>query len=188
MRHKKLTCLLLCVPLVFAACGGGTTNAPGVAASSSAPSPQTNAPALTTPTPDAPQTQKVTATVEETKLNAGGAGVANLTLDIAEGYHIHANPASDKFYVATEVRAEPQEGVTPGKPVYPSALTKKFEFSNTPLAVYEGHAVIRLPLRADKNAVKGRHSFRAKIRLQPCNDQVCLPPREIDASIPLTIN
>jgi hypothetical protein len=186
MRQKNLACLLLCAPLVFAACGGGgTTNATNSVATNSAPAPQTNAQAPNAPTP---QPQVVTATVEEAKLDAGGTGEANVRLDIAEGYHVNANPASDKFYVATEIRAEPQDGVTPGKPAYPPAVSKKFEFSNTPLAVYEGRVVIRLPLRADKSAAKGRHTFRAKIRVQPCNNQACLQPREIDASIPLVIN
>jgi hypothetical protein len=185
MRHKNLLVLLICAPLLFNACGGGTTNTNNAAAANSSPSPLLNA---QTPTAPTPQTQVVTATVEETKLDAGGAGETHVRLDIAEGYHVNANPASDKFYVATEIRAEPQEGVTPGKPVYPSALSKKFEFSETPLAVYEGHADIRLPLRADKTAAKGRHTLRATIRVQPCNDHECLRPREIDASIPVVIN
>ena len=122
------------------------------------------------------------------QLSAGGAGEALVRLDIAEGYHVNANPPSDKFYIGTEVRAEPQEGVTPGKPVYPPAVTRKLSFSDKPLSVYEGRAVIKLPLTADKGAAKGRHTFRARIRVQPCNDEVCLPPREIEAAIPLTIN
>src|SRR5256714_1379331 len=139
--------------------------------------------------PNARQARRVvTATVEEASLDAGGAGEADIRLDIAEGFHVNANPASDKFYVATEVRAEPQEGVTPGTPVYPKSVTRKLSFSDKPLAVYEGRAVIRLPLRADKTAAKGRHSIHATIRVQPCNDKACLQPRNIDAYIPVTIN
>lgn len=136
----------------------------------------------------APQAQVVTATVEEAKLEAGGQGEATVRLDIAEGYHVNANPASDKFYVATELRAEPQEGVTPGKPVYPAGLSRKLGFAEKPLSVYEGSVRIRLPLRADAGAEKGRHTLRAKIRVQPCNDEACLQPREIDAPIPVTVN
>ena len=52
----------------------------------------------------------------------------------------------------------------------------------------EGSVVIKLPVRADKNATKGRHTLHTKLRVQPCNDEVCLPPRDIDAPIPVTIN
>jgi hypothetical protein len=130
----------------------------------------------------------VTATVEEAKLDAGGAGEATVRLDIAAGYHVNANPASDKFYVATELRAESQEGVTPGKPVYPAGLSRKLGFAEKPLSVYEGTVRIKLPLRADRGAAKGRHTLRARLRVQPCNDEVCLQPREIDAPIPVTVN
>lgn len=186
MRQKRLrtrTTLLslaLCAPLALAACGGD-----------SAPSNATTADAGPTPVPSAqpsPKKQEVVATADEAKLDAGGAGEAKITLDIADGYHVHSNPASDKFYIATEVKVAPQEGLTPGKPAYPKGVTHKFEFSETPLSVYEGRAVITLPLSADKSAAKGRHTLNATIRVQPCNDQVCLPPRDISAPIPVVVN
>jgi hypothetical protein len=186
MRHKNLLRLLLfCAPLLLGACGGGQT---GDATNSAATADRAPSPAASTQPVPTPQPQEVTVTVEEVKFDAGGAGEARVRLDIAPGFHVHANPASDKFYVATEVRAEPQEGLTPGKPVYPRAVSKKFSFSNKPLNVYEGQAVIRLPLRADKDAAKGRHTFRARVRVQPCDDTACRPPREIDAPIPVTVN
>jgi hypothetical protein len=186
--HRKLLLALAigCAPLLFDACAGNqqnTSNAPAAASPAATPTAaqaSNNAPSS--------QPQVVTATVEETKLAAGGAGEAAVRLDIADGYHVNANPASDKFNIPTELRAEAQEGITPGKPVYPPAVSRKLAFSPKPLAVYEGRAVIKLPLRAEKTATPGRHTFRAKVRVQPCNDQGCLPPREIDAAIPVTIS
>jgi hypothetical protein len=184
-RQNLLLSVVICPPLAFAACGGGQTNANGVGAATPAPAP--SAAAQSAPSP-APQAQPVTATVEEVRLDAGGEGEASVRLDIAQGYHTHANPASDKFYIATELRAEPQEGITPGKPVYPPGASRKLGFAETALSLYEGSVRIKLPLRADKNARKGRHTLRAKLRVQPCNDEACLPPRDIDAPIPVTIN
>jgi hypothetical protein len=188
MRQNRITsretllALALCAPLLYGACGGGQPDASDTSANAT-PAPTASA----QPTPK-PKMQEVVASVDETKLDAGGSGEAVITLDVAEGFHVHSNPASDKFYIATEVKAEPQEGLTPGKPTYPKPSTHKFEFSDKPLSVYEGRAVIRLPLRADKTATKGRHTFSANIRVQPCNDQVCLPPRDINAAIPVVIN
>src|SRR5215210_8402826 len=98
MRRKNLLLsLTFCLPFAFASCGGGESNANGVAAATPTPSPAA-------PTP-APKSQPVTATVEEATLDAGGAGEARVRLDIAQGFHTHANPATDKFYIPTELRA-----------------------------------------------------------------------------------
>ncbi|MFL6285286.1 MAG: protein-disulfide reductase DsbD domain-containing protein [Pyrinomonadaceae bacterium] len=181
--RKTLLALALCAPLLSGACGGGQPDAPNNASTSATPAPTASA----QPT-QKQKMQEVVANVEEVKLDAGGSGEAVITLDIAEGFHVHSNPASDKFYIATEVKAEPREGLTPGKPTYPKPVTHRFEFSDKPLSVYEGRAVIRLPLRADKTAAKGRHTLSANIRVQPCNDQTCLPPRDINAAIPVVVN
>ncbi|HEX8188994.1 MAG TPA: protein-disulfide reductase DsbD domain-containing protein [Pyrinomonadaceae bacterium] len=184
-RQNLLLSLLICAPLAFASCGGGGTNANGVAASTPALGPAATAQA--TPGP-ARQPQPVTATADEVRLDAGGAGEASVRLDIAPGYHTHANPASDKFYIATELRAEPQEGITPGKPAYPPGASRKLGFAEKPLSLYEGSVVIKLPLRADRSASKGRHMLRAKLRVQHCNDEACFPPRDIDAPVAVTVN
>jgi hypothetical protein len=173
------------LPFAYASCGEGQSNANGVAAVTPAPSPSATQKAAPSPTP---QAQPVSASVEEVRLDAGGTGEASVRLDIAQGYHTHANPATDKFYIATELRAEPQDGITPGKPVYPPGAQRKLGFAEKALALYEGSVVIKLPLRADKNALKGRHALRAKLRVQPCNDEACLPPRDLDATINVTIN
>jgi hypothetical protein len=181
MRRKNLLLsLFTCLPLAFASCGGGEANSNGVAAVTPTPAPAA-------PTP-APKPQPVTATVAELTLNAGGTGEARVRLDIAQGFHTHANPAADRFYIATELRAEPQEGLTPGKPVYPPGVSRKLDFFDKPLSLYEGSVVIKLPLRADKDAAKGRHTFRAKLRVQHCNDRECFLPQTIDAPIPVIIN
>lgn len=184
--RTTLLALSLCAPLALAACGGGPDASNATTANANAGTTNaTNASAQPSPKP---KTQEVAATVDEVKLDAGGKGEATITLDIAEGYHVHSNPASDKYYHATEVKASPQEGLTPGKPAYPKAETHKFGFSEKPLSVYEGRAVIRLPLSADKSAAKGRHTFNATVHVQPCNDEVCLPPRDIAAPIPVVVN
>jgi hypothetical protein len=187
MRRKNLfPSIFICLPLAFASCGGGQSNANGVAASSApAPSPSTTAPAAPSP---APQPQHFNATAEEVRLDAGGAGEAAVRLDIEQGYHAQANPSSDRFYIATELSAEPQDGIAPGKPVYPKGVSRKLGFADKPLSLYEGSVQIKLPLRADRNALKGRHTLRAKLRAQTCNDQTCDQPRTIDVPVNVTVN
>jgi len=180
MRLKiLLLSLTFCLPFALASCGGGEANRNG-AAVTAVPSPAAPGPA--------PKPQPVTATVEEATLDAG-AGEARVRLDIAEGFHTHANPATDKFYIATTLTAEPSDGIMPGTPVYPPGVQRKLGFAEKPLSLYEGSVVIKLPLRAvNKDAGKGRHTLRAKLRVQHRDDTVCFPPQTIDAPIPVTIN
>ena len=186
MRRQNLyLSFFISLPLAFASCGGGQSNANGVAAVTPAPGPSAAAQAAPTP---AQQAQHVTATVEEVRLDAGGAAEAAVRLDIERGYHTHANPATDKFYIATALSAEAADGITPGKPVYPPGVSRKLGFFDKPLSLYEGSVRIRLPLRADKNALKGRHTLRAKLRVQTCNDQTCDQPRNLEVPINVTID
>jgi hypothetical protein len=184
MHRNTLKGLFLCAAILCPACGGNRQEASNA--------PTANAPAAnqtaTRATPAAAQPQVVTASVEEVKIDAGGSAETVVRLDIAEGYHVNANPPSDRFYIGTELSAEAQEGITPGKPTYPPALTKKFGFAEKPLAVYEGEAVIKLPLSAAATTPKGRHTFKARVRVQPCNDEACLNPRTIEAAIPVVVN
>src|SRR3712207_3379775 len=115
MRRKNLLpSIFVSLPLALASCGG-EANRNG-AAVTAPPGPAATAQA--TPGP-AQKAQPVTATVGEVKLDAGGAGEASVRLDIAQGSHTHANPATDKFYIATALTAEAADGITPGTPVYP---------------------------------------------------------------------
>lgn len=184
-RQNLLLSLLLCAPLAFASCEGGQTNANSTAAATPTPSPSATPTAAPSP---APQAQHFKASAEEVRLDAGGTGESAVQLDIEQGYHAQANPSSDKFYIATELSAEPQDGITPGKPVYPKGVSRKLGFAEKPLLLYEGSVQIKLPLRADKNALKGRHTLRAKLRVQTCNDQTCDQPRTLDVPVNVTIN
>lgn len=186
MTRLLLFSFMLLAPLLVAACdpprdaATNATNAPAASASSS--------PAKAQASPTTAPADVVTASADAIELRAGGAGEASVRLRIAEGYHVNANPPSDKFYIGTRLAVAPQAGVEPGQPVYPAALNKKFSFAEKPLAVYEGEAVIKLPLRAAASAAKGRHELDATIRVQPCNDQACLQPRDIKTLIPVTVN
>jgi DsbC/DsbD-like thiol-disulfide interchange protein len=177
---------LLCLSLSAASCTAGRE---GEVQAPTAATPASDNVARATPaaSPAAQQQQPVSAAADEARLKSGGAGEAVVRLDITDGFHVNANPASDKFYIPTELTVAAQEGVAPGKPAYPKAVTKQFKFADKPLAVYEGRAEIRLPLRAEASAAKGPHTLRARLRVQPCNDEACLPPRNLDVSIPVVV-
>lgn len=134
-----------------------------------------------------PPTDIVRADANSVEIAAGGDAVASVRLTIADGYHISANPATLSYQIATQLSVEPGDGISVGQPVYPPSVTKKFAFEPQPFAVYEGEAVIKVPLRAEASAARGAHTLGTKVRVQACDDQACYPPRTINASLQVTV-
>jgi hypothetical protein len=135
----------------------------------------------------APPADVVRAEVANVEMKAGGSAEAIVKLTIANGYHINANPPSFSYLKATEITVEPNEDITPGAPVYPASVTRKFAFSKDPLAVYEGQATIKLPLSATSSAKPGAHTLKGNLRIQACDEEACYPPRTIETSIPVSV-
>jgi hypothetical protein len=180
----KLIIGCLCA-LFLCACSKTETDKPGAATPNTAVA-SSNATTGET-TSKAPPTDVVRVETPNVELKAGTGSEASIKLTIASGYHINANPPSFSYLKATELNVEPAGGITPGKPVYPSSVTRQFAFSKDPLAVYEGETAIKLPLSAADNAPKGAQTLKGKLRIQACDEEACYPPRTIETSIPVTV-
>jgi hypothetical protein len=185
MRRNNFA-LIFCslLLLVFTACSQ-SENATKQTANTSPNSSTSESPVSTST--KAPPADVVRAETSKVDIKAGSSAEASVKLTIANGYHINANPPSFSYLKATELAIEPNEGLTPGKPVYPASVTRKFAFSKDPLAVYEGEATIKLPLNAASNAKPGEQTLKGKLRIQACDEEACYPPRTIETSIPVTI-
>ena len=183
MTQKNLLIGCLLLILFISACSQtGTSNTTSVTtpvASSNSTAGQT--------TSKGPPADVVRVEAPGVEMKAGGAAEASVKLIIADGYHINANPPSFSYLKATDLEIEPRGGVSPDKPVYPASVTRKFAFSKDPLAVYEGEAIIKQPLKAASNAVPGTLQLHAELRIQACDEEACYPPRTIETSIPVTI-
>lgn len=92
---------------------------------------------------------------------------------LAKGWHVNANPASSDDFVPITLTLEAPSGIA-GAARYPAATLKRFGFSATPLKVLEGRFVVRLPLSRPPAT-----ALIARLRLQACNDQLCLAPETL---------
>lgn len=135
---------------------------------------------------------EVTSSDNVVHLGGAGAGTSapgSLNLEVPiridEGYHINANPATFPYLIATEVTAEKVEGLEIGKPVYPPAVKKKFQFANEPLAVYEGNVNVTLPIVAKSS---GTRSLPISVRVQACDQEKCFPPATLRATYPINVD
>lgn len=180
MRRTVLVLLYSALLLTFAACSKteqANTNAANVPSSNNG---------VTTTEAKIPPENIVTASAAEVQLAPNGTAEAAVQINIMSGYHINGNPAS-KYQIATKLDVEPADGITADQPQYPPSMTKKFAFSADPIAVYEGQATVKVPLKAAANAKKGAHTLRAKLLVQACDNQACYRPRTIEASLPIVV-
>ena len=107
-----------------------------------------------------------------------------LQLDIAEGWHMNANPAGQDNLIPTTITVDADTSVEIVDVVYPKGRSAHFEFSEESLNVYEGNLTIPLKLRLKTNRKKSIQ-VPLKLTYQPCNETECLLPQTLD--IPLEL-
>ena len=146
-----------------------------------------SAPAGANEPPRIASTDVVKATPEELTLAKGESGYAVVRLQIQNGYHINANPATFPYLIPTELQLTSASGISVDFVSYPDALTKKFSFVEEALKVYEGETIVKAMLKAGPSAGTGRHNLSAKLRVQACDDTVCYPPGTMDVNVPVVI-
>ena len=129
----------------------------------------------------------VQAKPQELTLSAGEAGEALIALQITNGYHVNANPASFSYLIATNLEITPADGIAVEFLRYPDPITRKFPFAEKPLAVYEGQTNVKAQLKASKSTKPGQHNLSAKLRVQACDEHVCYAPGTIDLTVPVNV-
>ena len=95
-------------------------------------------------------------------------------LDIAQSWHVNANPASLDFLIPTSVDVCEDSGKAEAKPVYPDARAM-----TTPLGeikVYEGR--VSIPVKVKVTLPDGTENLRLLVRAQACKDAACLAPSD----------
>jgi len=121
------------------------------------------------------------------RVKAGAATPVALVVEIQDGYHINSNRPADKNLVATALRFDKLAGLSLSPVVYPRAKMQRFEFSATPLSVYEGKVVFKMTARALGSAAAGSQTLKGKLTVQACNNQLCLRWQTVDVAIPIEV-
>lgn len=183
MNRTKLA-LTLSLMLLFASCSQGEKPANQATANTSN---QASSASDRTTSTKTPPSDVVKASADPVEIKAGAAGEATVKLTVANGYHINANPASFDYLIPTALQLQTNSDITADAPVYPASVTKQFKFSPQPLKVYEGDVSIKVNLKAGSTAQKGEQKVVARVRVQPCDDESCYPPRNVETTIPVTI-
>lgn len=118
---------------------------------------------------------------------AGSSLKVAVLLEIQEGWHINSNTPTHDYLIGTALELRPKEGVILADLSYPRGEDVKFAFSDEALNVYEGTTPIFLTVRISERLPEGPDTLQARLRVQACDDQVCLAPSTIDVAIPIQI-
>ena len=121
------------------------------------------------------------------KAQQGRAVEAAVVLDIPSGFHVNANRVLNKFSIPTTVKIETPSGVRASAVTFPRAKVQKLGFSNEPLALFEGRAIMRFNVTFPANFQTGVTELRAKVRYQACNNEICYPPTTREITMPIAV-
>ncbi|MDH3689615.1 MAG: DUF255 domain-containing protein [Gammaproteobacteria bacterium] len=105
-------------------------------------------------------------------------------LAIRPGWHINAHKTLQEGLIPTVVGLEKAvTGWRPGALSYPRPVLKTLGFQSEELALYEGQVRITMDLKQTNPAV-AVHLIPVELRLQACDDSVCLPPERPVLHVP----
>jgi thioredoxin:protein disulfide reductase len=121
------------------------------------------------------------------KIKRGEVAKIEIKLEIEDEFHINSNRPNDKNLIATALKVERMTGLSVTPVLYPKAKMQKFEFSEKPLAVFEGKTTLRFTARALPSLQAGSHTIKAKLTVQACNNEKCLRPSTFEVAIPVEV-
>lgn len=116
------------------------------------------------------------------KLQPGKSNRIAVELTIHEPWHVNSNKPEEDFLIPTAVNFNQTETVTFGKINYPEPQIKTFEFSDNPLAIYNGTVYAFTTITIPPDYREKSVIVTGSVGYQACNDQSCLAPDELEFS------
>ena len=128
-------------------------------------------------------------TVEAPKLQGkrNEIATAQITLQLRPGFHVNSNAPADPYLIPLKFTWSDTRTLQPIEVVFPKPQMEKYEFSEKPLSVFTGDIKVQAKFKVLPTAPLGPGVVGGKLRYQACNDKMCLPPRSVDVTIPVTV-
>ena len=102
-----------------------------------------------------------------------------LNLSLKPGWHINAHKPLQEYLIPTTLRPHNAGAWRLAAVEYPHAKVATLGFQKEPLALYEGEIKLTAALIKHDKAWPAGKVPKIELRLQACNDKVCLPPESI---------
>jgi thiol:disulfide interchange protein DsbD len=112
---------------------------------------------------------------------------AAVILKIQPGYHINDNAPLDEFAIPTDLAFTDNPSLEVLEISYPRGRRARFSYSEAELMVYEGEAVLGALVKAKEGIPAGTLTLKGTVSYQACNDESCLPPKELPFEIAVPV-
>lgn len=126
--------------------------------------------------------QTVSASISGGAATKGKAARLNVVLSIPKGLHVNSNRPNSEYAIPTTVRVNAR-GASVGAVSYPRGRNRKFEFSQDTINVYEGRAMVIVPITVPANYRGNSIKADVTVRFQACTNEVCYPPKSQTVSV-----
>lgn len=134
-----------------------------------------------------PTVVKTVAMLATNAVHPGSTAKAAFVAHVADGYHINDHHPSLDYLIPTDLRLNPAPKFEIQNLAYPTGSKVRFSFSETPLSVYQGAAIIQATLKVLPGAAPGLYKLAGKLAYQACNDHACLPPSSVPVSLDVRV-
>jgi hypothetical protein len=111
-------------------------------------------------------------------------------LKVQAGYHINDNSPLDEFMIPTILAVADHPDFEVVEVYYPRGRRARFSYSEAELVVYEGEAVLGALVKAKPDLAAGPRVLKCALSYQACNNESCLPPKEIafEVAVPVAVS
>ena len=110
-----------------------------------------------------------------------------LPLQLRESYHVNSDKPPDPYLIPLRLRWD-SGPITVAEVVYPKPENRKVDFFAGLLPVFSGHFELLTRFKEPASVPPGLVNVTGKLRYQACNDRMCLPPKTIDVTVPVSVS
>lgn len=119
---------------------------------------------------------------------AGTSSQIAVLLNLEDGWKINSDQPRQDFLIGTQLSISGRDQLTATGFQYPVPKTYNFEFSPVPVDVFEGDAPIVFSVFASESIEPGSYELNGTLRIQACDNEVCLAPSNLDITVPIEVS
>jgi thiol:disulfide interchange protein len=131
--------------------------------------------------------QSVTGSIAGGSVTRGKTARATVVLSIPGGLHVNSNHPTSEYSIPTTVKAT-AKGVKIGRVTYPRGHNRKFDFSETPINVYEGRVSFTFNITVPSSFSGNSVAVRVVVNYQACTNEVCYPPKSKEITLRASVH